>query len=137
MSKEVQVVSWCDGDHEAQERAVMERIVTVDGGKPVVLDLCERCDKVMGDLLTLMERGAPADGSKPKRQHRKTPGPYQSTGSGGRVRVLAADMPMDCREPGCVDPRTGVAYVAPTRSALGQHVKQKHHKLLSDYDWTA
>jgi hypothetical protein len=132
MARELQLVTWCDGDHETDVRATVVRTLSVDGGKPVLLDLCEPCDKAVQDVLVLMDAGVYADkalvapGSRPPRAVRAVPDaqpePSKSQRADGRDRT-------DCVEDGC-------GYVAPTRSALGQHVKQKHETKLSNYDWT-
>jgi hypothetical protein len=139
MSKEVQIVPWCDGDHEEAVRAEVERTVAVDGSKTILLDLCQPCDKLFEDLSWLMERGVQAD--KVREPRRRKASEVRPVAETPRKRKGRQPPPgakrVDCQEPSCLDPRTGEPYMAPTRSALGQHIKQKHHKLLSDYDWTA
>ena len=109
-----------------------ERVVSLDGGKPVLLDLCEPHDKVFADVATLMERGATVGKSDRPSRSRKAASPDGTTeprrSQNGRLIPPGSDR-TDCVEPDC-------GYVSPTRSALGQHVKQKHGKKLSDYDWT-
>ena len=130
MSKEVQILSWCDGLWHGdvdREPAKVERRLSLDGEESLA-DLCEKCDRALDEFRELINRGAPPKG-------RKKPGPKV-----GRTRVPVEDYESDpmrtCKEPDCIDPRTGKQYLAPTRSALGQHVKQRHDKLLADYDWT-
>lgn len=151
MSKEVTITAYCDGDHETKVLAVIERTLSVDDGTPMLVDLCETCDKAVQDIQVLMRQGIAASKvnppAPPKRKRksasRPTPKPESEqspqaqylTGLSREERERMAQI-KECREPDCIDPRTGETYVAPTRSALGQHVKQKHGKLLSDYDWT-
>jgi hypothetical protein len=129
MSREVQIVSWCDGDHEEATEAEVERVVSLDGGKAILLDLCEACDnEVFENLVWLMERGVEAAKVAPQRPHK----PAFRTREGawkGKDRT-------DCPEKD-IDPRTGKPYVANNRKALQSHLKQKHDKKLSDYDWSA
>lgn len=106
--KQVHVTAFCDGaDHEERTPAIIERTVRVDRGDPVVLDLCEGCDKTFIDLLVLMERGAP-------------PAPDHSRPSRLRGSGLSTTCP-ECGKP------------SKTRSALGQHTRKIHGKGLKEY----
>lgn len=135
MSREVMILSWCDGDHEDKVRAEVERVVTLDGKRPRLVDLCRSCDKLFTDVEWLLDRGADAEEvTEPKR--RETREHPQRTAKRKPRRPPVGSDRVDCQEPGCIDPRTGEQYVAPTRTALGQHVKSKHDKRLSDYDWS-
>ena len=59
--KHIQIVSYCDGTHEERVRSTIERTLSIDGSKNILLDLCETCDKQVQDLQALMERGTVAD----------------------------------------------------------------------------
>lgn len=116
MSKQIQILAFCDGDHEQDTPATVERTLSLDG-KPWVNDLCERCDRqFIWPLLSLSEAGAePPD-----------PPPRPSRSRKGIGGAKPRNLPTVC--PDC-------GYECPTRSALGQHVKAKHGKVLADYDW--
>lgn len=60
--KRVRVEAVCDGDHEAEVPATVERNLQVDGEESQV-DLCPACDEMILGLLVLMERGV-----RPKRR---------------------------------------------------------------------
>ena len=141
MARELKLVVWCDGDHEEDTPSTVVRTLTVDTSKSVLLDLCDVCDKAVQDVLTLMEQGVLADKvitAPATRVHRpaatraprgSNPGGKPSTTPGWEpVREDGRDR-RDCLEPDC-------GYVGATRSALGQHILQKHGGKLSDYDWT-
>ncbi len=135
MTKEVVVQSWCDGPHDHREPAAIERTESLDG-EPYLLDLCEVCDKSFEDTLeqvkTWLRRGVPVaevQAPAPPRRTRSLEGQPRSRPEFNTVFMRT------CQEPGCTDPRTGLQYLGPTRTALGQHVKSKHNKTLGDYDW--
>ena len=124
MSKEVRVIAWCDGEHRHREEATVERNETLDG-RPVVLDLCDPCNKLLDEaqeaVKVWLRRGMSAS--------RAT----ASTESRSRAKIgtdTTSVFMRTCQEPGC-----GYG-VAPTRSALGQHTKTKHEKNLLAYDWS-
>jgi len=139
MARELKLITWCDGDHDHDEPATVVRTLTVDNCKPVLLDLCEPCDKVVQDMLSLMQQGVLADkaivgsmtGPRPRVvQSRPSPTRSDSAVSARRKQIEASGQHRtDCAEEDC-------DYVAPTRSALGQHLKMKHDAKLSDYDWS-
>lgn len=117
MSKEIKIVAWCDGDHEDDDTiATVERLIWMDQGKPILLDLCDTCDKVMQDLQELMSRGVVAD--KTMVTPIKKP-----------VWAENPDTPEKDRT--CPDGDCG--FVAVTRQALGKHVRSKHGKSFKDY----
>lgn len=133
MSRELKLVTWCDGDHDGDVSATVVRTLTVDGSKPVLLDLCEVCDKIVEDLLVFMERGVQANKAlvasgrvrkqlptRAPERTRTVPEQAVPTRADGRDRV-------DCPE---------CDYVARTRGALGQHLRSRHSKTTTDYDWT-
>jgi len=142
VSREVQIVRWCDGrDHEGPTRATVERTVSVDGGRIILLDLCEPCDKLVQEVLALMESGIEAakvmDPTPPPRGNRKGRPPGIPTSEKEDAARAARRQQIhdegqdrtDCLEPGC-------GYEGPTRSALGQHINSSHPgKKLSDYNW--
>lgn len=109
--KRIQVLAFCDSEHETPVRATHERTVAIDGSKPIVLDLCESCDeRYVRALLIVMEQGsvaeAPAKKIRASKQH----------GSPGFIRVC----------PECL-------MQSVSRSSLGQHVRHRHGKGLKDY----
>jgi uncharacterized C2H2 Zn-finger protein len=130
VSRELKLLTWCDGDHDEDVVATVVRTLTVDGSKPVLLDLCDVCDKVVQDMIEFMERGVLASKAiatpvarvkKPDAlPHRAVPEQVVPTRADGKDRV-------DCPE---------CDYVGRTRSALGQHLTSKHGKKFSDFDWT-
>jgi hypothetical protein len=127
VARELRLDLWCDGEHGDEDvPATVTRTLTLDSGEPYLLDLCERCDKAVQDIALLMQRGVLAEqaiiapGSTPPRKK----GPLVPT-------AVASKMKQSVPWRTCPD----CGYVTPTRSALGQHVKQKHEKLLRDYDW--
>ena len=119
--KHIQVIAFCDGEHEERTRAVTERTIKIDGGEPVLLDLCEPCDKPFLDMLVLMERGAVVERTKgPKGKRSGTPS----------RETRPSRLPgMDVTNLTC--PECG--HVSPSRSALGQHTRSRHGKGLKEY----
>lgn len=120
--KQVKVISWCDGDHEEKEIATIERIVSIDQGKPVLLDLCEPHDKAFVDLLALMENGAVVEPGKKKK------------GSSGKTGNRPAGAPFETTIPfegPHICPECG--FESKSRGALGQHLSTKHNKGFKDY----
>lgn len=128
--KEVTIVGYCDGDHEGDPvRSVVERTVSIDGSKPVMLDLCGEHDQQIATLLSLMERGAVLPGVTPKKKSAKavaTPGSVQRSTRGGApfLTSIPFDGPHICPE---------CQFESKTRSALGQHLSSKHSKRFRDY----
>lgn len=127
MARELKLVTWCDGEHDGDVPATTARTLAVDGSKPILLDLCETCDKVVQDMLAFMDRGVLASHavSAPAARVRRSPGSVPLTPPQRRDGKDRAD----CMEEGC-------GYVGRTRSALGQHLKSKHGTKFTDYDWT-
>lgn len=140
MSKEVQVVAWCDGEHDERVPATVERRGPLDG-ETYLLDLCERCDRAYARAWAQVQEWLARGVSEGRA--RKSPYPKNRAPRGQGTTPPPSpefDTPFmrTCQEPDCIDERTGVRYVAPTRSALGQHVKVKHdNKRLADYDWSS
>jgi len=110
--KHVQVVAYCDGTHEDKVRSMIERTVSVDSSKAVVLDLCEPCDKIFQDLQALMERGAVAEQQS------------KGTKKSSTKRKVGVELTTTC--PNC-------GYHTPSRSALGAHLKSHHDQKLTDF----
>lgn len=108
--KRIQVLAFCDSEHETPVRATHERTVAIDGSKPIMLDLCDSCDVFIRDLLVLMERGSVAE--VPEKKIRAS----KQHGSPGFIRVC----------PECL-------MQSVSRSSLGQHVRHRHGKGLKDY----
>lgn len=118
--KHVTITGYCDGDHEEKTLSVIERTISVDGGKPVLLDLCEPHDKIIRDLYVLMERGATLD--EPVKKKPKSG--RQVGGTAKPTSIPLPPAPQTCPECG---------HTSPTRSALGQHLRSKHDKGFRDY----
>lgn len=52
--KEVTVHSWCDWNHSSADGRIpaeVERIITLNGGNPVVVDLCTAHARLLSDLV--------------------------------------------------------------------------------------
>jgi hypothetical protein len=124
--KEVTVIGFCDGDHEERIRSIVERTIAIDGSKPVMLDLCETCDKIIEGMLILMEHGAVVKGGSKK-----------SSSGGGGSRTSSS-------KPTGAAFKTSIPFEGPhicpecqfesvSRQALGQHLSVKHNKRFSDY----
>lgn len=117
--KEVMIVAYCDGNHEGRTPSAVERTVTIDGSKPVVLDLCGECDKAILALLTLMEQGAVV----PRREAQaaaKAPTPKKKK---DKKSEKSDDEDHTC--PDC-------GHKSPNRTALGQHLRNRHGKGFRD-----
>lgn len=120
MSKEVLIVSYCDGEHEHRTEASHEHTLTLDGEQPVELDLCDGHEQLMESVRALVDRGTPVKrGAKPKpaKTMASRPGPKPSNEY------------LSCPEPGCTGGGKG-------RVGLAQHVMRVHGKGLADYDTT-
>lgn len=101
--REVQVVTWCDGEHLDRVRATVERREGITG-EPVLLDLCSPCDvKFEKDLDVIREwlaRGVPVAKAS-----------TVGTVLGGKTRTVQC-------------PRCEFASVS--RGGLGHHLKKQH-----------
>ena len=122
--KEVTVIAFCDGDHEERIRSVVERTVAIDGSKAVMLDLCDTCDKVVGDMLILMERGAVVKGGGKKKSGTGTGRPVGRPAGAPFKTSIPFEGPHICPECG---------FESKSRGALGQHLSSKHDKGFRDY----
>lgn len=114
--KEVTIVAYCDGNHENREPSSVERTVTIDGSKPVILDLCGECDKAILALLALMEQGAVLPQAK-------KPAAKKASPTEASVTALSNES-LSCPE---------CEYTGPNRAALGQHTRGSHGKGLKEY----
>lgn len=125
---------WHKAVKDEEVEAVEEREVTLGRGRPRLVAVCEDCREAwLMPLLAAFEAEPLADSVTEPRQPRSKVLPEQVRRRGGR---RAQDLPLVCREPGCVDKRTGDGpHKSPNRSALGAHVAGAHGKRLSDYDW--
>ena len=124
--KQIEVHAFCDSPAHAdreQVPATVERVLTIDQYGPGVLDLCAPCDEAFNYWRAVI-REAP-DPPEKKRSYPKGRASRRTDIDDG-----TSEFERTCQEPDC-------AYgAAPTRSALGQHVKSRHGKALADYDWT-
>lgn len=118
--KEVTIVAFCDGTQhgEARQRSSIERVVSIDGGRPVTLDLCDVCDVQVEQMLRLMENGS---STKSGKKRGPTPGR-------ARNQALPTTIPVDGPH---VCPECG--FESKSRGALGQHLSSKHNKGFRDY----
>lgn len=110
MSRTVVVQKWCDGEHDEPAEATAERVVAVDGGRPVLLDLCAEHDKFIEDLTVLMASGVDAAAAEPPTQVVRRP-------RGGRPPKEGANVNRTC--PIC-------GFTSASRGALGQHLQHRH-----------
>jgi hypothetical protein len=141
--KQVIVQAFCDGDHAERTPANVERRVSIDGSKSVVLDVCDSCDQMFQVMLGFMERGAvvpdedaDADEEQPQREQRRQPPRKQKGSKQSRPDKAARRQARTTgRDPGngmiTVCPDCG--FVSVSRNALGQHLAQKHNKRFGDY----
>ena len=90
-----------------------------------LLDLCERHQTQVSELLVVLN-GMFQQGIKADEVVKPPPRPRKSLTGRRNVDVNAVHL-RTC--PDC-------GHLSPTRSANGQHVKQKHDKRLRDYDWS-
>lgn len=136
--KEVTIVSYCDGfahDDGDRARSSIERVVAVDNGRPVTLDLCDNCDTVIESMLRLMERGAVAKGPGGRKKGSTAAPKVATPRSEGAPRNNAPltsipfEGPHIC--PVCKD--EGVDFESRSRSALGQHLSSRHGKGFKDF----
>lgn len=118
MTKQVLVVAYCDGEHDDQVRATVERH---EQGK--VLDLCPACsvsfEEAVEAVKVWLRRGSPEQQQPKKRRASPSTPPPNALPDIEFMRT--------CQTCG---------YECPTRTALGQHVKKIHGKKLGDYDWS-
>ena len=121
--KEVTIVAYCDGmEHEGERRrSSIERVVAVDNGRPVTLDLCDQCDVLVETMLRLMENGSTVKGKA-----KKTAAPAAARPRGGQA--LPTSIPLEGPHicPEC-------QFESKSRGALGQHLSVKHNKGFRDY----
>ena len=118
--KQVIVQSFCDlciAEDEDEVPAVAEETL-----HSKVLDVCERHQMLVRqrirELDALFALGADAE-----------PPPRRSRGGGGGRTASAMKDTVEWRTcPIC-------GYEAPTRSATGQHLKQRHDRKLLDFEW--
>lgn len=67
MSKEIEVIAWCDGPHDKRVRAGRDYTITMDGGKPTVIDLCDQCvTTFIEPVASMLQVGAEVKGSVAK-----------------------------------------------------------------------
>ena len=119
--KTVVVQSYCDLDSEPGEVPATDE-VTYEGR---LLDVCAEHKQVVEDAIQavadLFASGVPI-GEAPKASR-----PRKGVGGRAPNPDMSTLFMRTCQDCG---------YAPPTRSALGQHVKQKHAKVLSNYDWS-
>ena len=118
--KQVVVESYCDLHPEPGQVPATDE-VTFEGR---LLDVCAEHKVVVDDaikaLADLFASGVPVN------QIAKAPTPRKKVGRPAQ-ELKESEAWRTCPE---------CKYVTPTRSALGQHVKQQHGKVLGDFDWS-
>ncbi len=118
--KQVVVQSYCDLHSEEADPVPATTEVTFEGR---LLDVCTQHERVVNEqiasLVDLFSHGVEVEQSAPISRKRPIGRPKREEFQTERFRTCP-----DC------------GHVTPTRSALGQHVKQRHEKLLRDYDWS-
>lgn len=100
----MQVVLWCDGNHQGRVQAVREHTVILDHGKPRLFAVCDECDSTIFALAMMMENG-----SEPE---------AESLSDMEKIDALI------CPECG---------FVSVSRGALGQHLGKQHDKGIRSY----
>lgn len=133
--KEITVIGYCDYDHDERTRSAVERVLSVDGSKPVAIDLCDDHDRLVQQMLDMMERGVVVKAPSKKKaaatpqaqpQRQQTPRPsgagtyHEPTG-----KVPPLEGPHICPECG---------FESVSRGALGQHLTTTHDKGFRDYN---
>lgn len=126
--KEITVVGYCDHDHESRVRSTVERTLSVDGSKPVALDLCDEHDALVKQMLDMMDRGVVVKGAPKKRA---SSGQHRASGAGGSGTYHEPTGVVPPLEGPHVCPECG--FESATRGALGQHLTTKHEKGFRDY----
>lgn len=116
--KDVQIVAYCDGDHEGREPATIERRVSIDRAPVTVIDLCDVHDKVFIELLEFLNDRGASEADQPSANPSRRNSPSRQPGGPVEQRTCP-----DC------------GFVSKGRQALGQHTRTKHHKGLNDYEW--
>lgn len=130
MARELLLVQWCDGEHgDENVPAVVARTLALDTMGPILLDLCATCDKSVQDIALLMERGVPAE------QAVVVPGTTVTPRQPRTVERIAPRVASRMKDSVAWRTCPICGHTAPTRSANGQHLKQKHEKTLGDFDW--
>lgn len=136
--KEVTIVSYCDGfahDDGDRARSSIERVVAVDNGRPVTLDLCDSCDTLVESMLHLMERGAVAKGPGGRKKGSTTAAPKVPPTAAGAARNNAplTSIPFEGPHICPVCKEEGKDFESRSRSALGQHLSSRHGKGFKDF----
>jgi len=140
MAREIIVVKWCDNplheeesEHSEKQPAVAEHYITLNRGKPHVLDLCATCeDAVIHPLQALLQVAATVDGlpkagnSRPKPKSGLTP---TRAAAGGQELIDSY-----CEYPGCNKGQAGTPFIARSRTGLGAHMHRSHNVSLSDFE---
>lgn len=123
--KTVVVQAYCDLCSDAEEEVPATVEKTHEG---FLLDLCARHDRQVTELLVVLN-GMFQQGVEVSPPARRVVPPGSRAGVGGRPSNALKES-LEWRT--CPD----CGHETPTRSALGQHVKQQHQKRLRDYVWS-
>jgi hypothetical protein len=107
--KEVQVIAYCDGEHQGRVKATRERTVSIDGSQPTALDLCDEHDEAIEAVAALLSRGVMVKKGLSRPSKRGT------------------DQQIPCLLPGC-----GGTYR--NRAGLAQHTNRTHNMTLAEYE---
>lgn len=110
--REIQIIPWCDNPvHPPRTvRATTEETVTLNRGKPHLIDLCDDCDtNVIDPLKALLAVAAIVPDTTPRGT------------VGGQLLVDS-----HCEFPGCDKGPHGTPFVAKSRTGLGRHMAAAH-----------
>lgn len=115
---------YCDNvEHLDEQVPATEVVISIDGRKPVAVDLCEVCRKqFVGPVEALLRHEGQPVKQSPKRGPGRPPA--------GNVATRAQKLPGDAR---CPVPGCGWSG---TRTALNQHAPTKHDQLASQLEGT-
>src|SRR5262245_34076439 len=110
--KKVTVTPYCDGVHDTEVVATVERTVSLDGDGPKVLDLCTPCDESFELFYEIVRHAETVLSSRPK--------------IGRPPGTKNPNVWLPCPEPGCSGGGKGA-------TGLGIHTTRKHGKSKNDY----
>lgn len=127
--REVLIIAYCDNQDrhgEDRVRATLVRTASFGGRQSRLVDLCEECDEIFAAFEKLMQHGTPENRVQPAPKPRE---PAAVSPLKGRKR------PANKSNPGPLAPcpDCGHRVKNDSRPGMGQHVKNRHGKVLADY----